>query len=306
MVTSLAALTVQGALPPPWQHVTPQHRDSPQPEEWRLVSNGRLADQGRADVVLFSPSDGRTLVTVSGHTVDEWDLTDPEHPERVGLPFPEGLDGVSAVGITPDGETLVTAGPSGLRRQSLTTGKSRWTVRDLGGDVKAVLALERSVRLTVATDGSTQVRDVRLTDGLTTVQGGISRAVGARSAQFTPDGRTLAVADTEGRAHLWDLSDPEHPRSKGEPFKMPSGGATALAFSPDGRLLAAVGDDRTVRLWDVTDAWKPRYLGTPLTDSGERVITLAFSSDTQLLATVGADGTTSAWWRRQLLHDSQG
>lgn len=305
MVTSMAVLAAQGVLPAPWQHVTPQRPHSPQPEEWRLIRNGRLADQGQADVVMFSPADGRTLVTVSGHGVEEWHLTDPEHPERVRAPFPESLDGVTAASITPDGGTLVTAGPSGLRGQSLDTGRLRWRVAGLGDDVKAMLALNRSVKLLVSENGSTLVRDVRLTDGKPTF-GGPSRAGAARSAQFTPDGRTLAVADTEGRAHLWDLSDPRHPRGKGQPFKIPGGGATALAFSPDGRLLAAVGDDRTVRLWDVTDAWKPRYLGTPLSDSGERVITLAFSSDTRLLATVGVDGMASLWWRRELPYDSRG
>jgi WD40 repeat protein len=65
------------------------------------------------------------------------------------------------------------------------------------------------------------------------------------SVALSPDGSTLAAADSDGTVSLWDLA---------------TGQATAtlfghtehvwsVAFSPDGHTLAAGSMDGTVRLW---------------------------------------------------------
>jgi WD40 repeat protein len=166
-------------------------------------------------------------------------------------------------------------------------------------EVKAVAAgRDRVVFADSGTTGSARLAELRLDTGrplrLTTLSR-LRQAVAA--AQFSADGRTLAVAGAEGAVRLWDVSDPRHPEAAGPAFGGPEGGTTALAFSPDARLLATVDSARTVRLWDVTDRARPRPLGRPLGDGTERVTALAFSPDARLVATVGADGTASLWWR---------
>jgi WD40 repeat protein len=291
----MAALTIPGVLPAPWQ-VTPRDTDPPRPERWRLVGDGGGKPGGYADALAFSPRDGRTLVLASDQRVQTWHLTDPEHPERIGLPAAKGVDGVSAVGVTPDGKILVAASSTGVSALSLDTGRLHWTVAGLGDSVKAVQAGEHSVKLAVSdTDDFTSVSEISLPDGQTAAIGR-RFSPAAHAAQFSPEGDLLALADADGQVYLWDIADPQAPRRDAR-FRTDGGEVLALAFSPDARLLATVGRDGIVRLWDVSDTSKPRYLGRPMTDRAERVSSLAFSSDARLLAVVNAEGLAQVWWR---------
>src|SRR5205807_835501 len=59
-------------------------------------------------------------------------------------------------------------------------------------------------------------------------------AVGVRSASFSPDGRTLAVACYEGTVKLLDPANGKERLG----LKGPKEGFNAVAFSPDGKALA--------------------------------------------------------------------
>ncbi|MFD8813919.1 WD40 repeat domain-containing protein [Streptomyces sp. NPDC059627] len=297
MTTCLAAAAAQGVLPDPWERFAPSRlREESPAERWHLVSNGRLTPQPHISAVAFTPPYGQLLVTLSADEMSTWDMTDPEHPEPIA--FDKSDAGrITAVGVTPDGLTVVTADGHGVTGRKVDTGKAAWTIPGGAEDVKAVQAEPHTVKFAADdSTGSTVLRNVAV--GKDPRDGSTSRlALAARSAQFSQDGRTLAVADPSGEVRLWDVSRPRTPRIKGIPFSPGGGSTTALAFSPDGRLLATVDRSRTVRLWDVSDAARPRYLGRPIPDDQSRIITLAFSPDTRLLATVSADGTASLWWR---------
>src|SRR5262249_8367630 len=64
---------------------------------------------------------------------------------------------------------------------------------------------------------------------------------------FSPDGRLLAAAGSNGNISLWDLGTGEC-RST---FSGHDGFVWALTFFHDGRTLASGGFDTTVLLWDV-------------------------------------------------------
>ena len=67
---------------------------------------------------------------------------------------------------------------------------------------------------------------------------------------FSPDGKLLATADTDGTVRLWN---PATRRPVGAPLLASTGrggGVDGVAFSPDGKLLASASDDGTVRLWN--------------------------------------------------------
>jgi len=103
---------------------------------------------------------------------------------------------------------------------------------------------------------------------------------------FSPDGKLLASAGTEGAVHLWDVESGQGVRRLAGSDKQ----VLALAFSPDGTRLASGGSDGVIRLWDVAGGEAIRGWPHP----GE-VRALAFFPDGQTLASAGADGAVRLW-----------
>lgn len=77
------------------------------------------------------------------------------------------------------------------------------------------------------------------------------------NAQFSPDGRRLAVVTTSGLVALWDLpegglADREPPKAvRREVEGRHDGVVWSAGFSEEGSLLVTASNDRTARLWDV-------------------------------------------------------
>ncbi|WP_436776472.1 nSTAND1 domain-containing NTPase [Yinghuangia sp. YIM S09857] len=115
----------------------------------------------------------------------------------------------------------------------------------------------------------------------------------AETAQFSPDGSTLAVRDFDDRVQLWDVRD----RQKlGEPLIDRSSDDEShfieAAFSPVSDILAIGDDDGTTRLWNT----KTRTLARePLKGHKDGVTAMRFSADGKLLAVGFTDGTVQVW-----------
>jgi eukaryotic-like serine/threonine-protein kinase len=105
---------------------------------------------------------------------------------------------------------------------------------------------------------------------------------------FSPDGKRLAVADTEYTVKIWEVETGKELAT----LRGHSGDVYTVAFSPlDGRWVASAGEDSTVKVWDShTGKLIRSFRGhTGLVNS------LAFTSDGRRLVTGSRDRTVKFW-----------
>jgi WD40 repeat protein len=106
------------------------------------------------------------------------------------------------------------------------------------------------------------------------------------SAALSPDGRTLALADSDGTLSLWTIATGQITTLTGS-----TGRVQSVVFSPDGRILASASLDSTVRLWDPAT-------GQPtatLFGHADFATSVAFSPDGRTLASGSQDKTVRLW-----------
>ena len=108
-----------------------------------------------------------------------------------------------------------------------------------------------------------------------------------RIIQFSPDGRSLAVADGDGEVLLWNWTGGESPTIKAHALPV-----QALAFSANGEMLATGASDESIKLWDLrTLAQKPNRFDGQMGS----VWSLAFSPNQRLLASGSRDMPVNLW-----------
>ena len=109
---------------------------------------------------------------------------------------------------------------------------------------------------------------------------------------FSPDGRTLAGLDVDGKAQLWDADTGTSQLT----LKGNEQWARMLEFSSDGKYLAIVDSDGNVRVWDITI--KPPHQSASLRvfkENSEDVSTLELSPDGKTLLVASKSGTIRVW-----------
>jgi WD40 repeat protein/serine/threonine protein kinase len=226
--------------------------------------NGRgLAGSGGPTARLWNTMTGQEMLVMPGH---------PACDPTTGI---ESID-YRPVAWSPDGAIL--AFPS-----QYSVVKTWWA--DSGRLLHAMnVNGSHPGRLAFAPDGKTLAAQIgpSLWDVASGQPTELSPSAYNKSAvAWSPDGRLLACADTEGEVQLWSIDSGQVARTaRGRP-----GYARAVGFSPDGRVLAAAGwDDCQVRLWDARSGAPLRSTqGRPDTNNADTA--LAWSADGKTLAT---------------------
>ncbi len=186
-------------------------------------------------------------------------------------------DGVRAVAVTPDGQTVLSGGEDGklLRFDLRQPGSPPAVLGAFPSAVRSVaLATHEDQAAAGFADGLTRVWDLGnpAAPPRELAGGGIVSALA-----FQPGRALLAVGSSDGAVRVWDLDKPESPAASFATGKR----VAAVAFSPDGATLAAgLANQGGALLWDVRQPSSPPRTAC----AGLDVRSLAFSPNGRRLA----------------------
>jgi hypothetical protein len=260
---------------------------------WNFVTGKliKLADpstQG-ATALAFSP-DGKLLAVSDGNgTVYLWDLATRKITEA--LSSPGTSQNLIGVGFSPDGKVLASSGGGGNGGQvdlwDVATGRLIKVLKDATAD--GWLAFSPDGQLLAATSSGPLFLWHAATGQKygTLYDPGTS---GLADVAFSPDSQTLAAADYNGTAYLWNVVTGNLTAALTAPGQNPNQEKNVLsvAFSPDGTLLATAGPFDHAYLWNVATH---KIVGTFTDpDSAAQVFGVAFSPDGKTLAICDLNG----------------
>ena len=260
-----------------------------------ILGDQRLRHWGPVTCVAISP-DGKWVVSGGvDRVVHFWDATNGQP----GPVLPGHGSGITAIAFARDGQLLAVGNNEGLVRVwHRVDGSAAWKEQvALKGYVNGTLALVWSpdgktlamAGLSMPAADKAPVGTIKLWDAVkgteqTTIEPIISGIV---AAAFSPDGKTLALAESggvkPGFIRLWDVATG---MDRAHLYDFP-GMIASLTYGADGKTLVAAGWDGTVHVWDVAKetlrkAFKP----------SERVRFVGLAPDGKTLALAGG-GTGS-------------
>jgi WD40 repeat protein len=204
----------------------------------RATIGAPLPQDGRADILAFSRDGGLLARTDRGGHLRVWDV---KSHEWIGPPIRR--DGfVLAVAFAPGNERLSTIWSDGsLRAYGIPGLAPDGEPLSLGEIASAAFGPDLKHITTGHRDGTIRIYDVDASRH--TLGTSVRTSEWLNGVAFSPDGKTLAIADDYG-VTLRDLASQTEKRSQG------IFGARSIVFTADGRTVATAGT-AGVKFWNV-------------------------------------------------------
>lgn len=254
----------------------PHVRESPDVDDADWVA-------GFEEVVSAQISpDGTRVATGGGRNASIWEVRSGTRLHE--LPAPDGTV-VQTVAFSPDGSRIVVASGD-LQVFDARSGREQWrktlrgrkavTYADWSRDGRFLVAAGKGGVATVYRANGKRVRTLTFGER------------GLMAAQFSPDGRRLALASGAGGVGIFDPSTGERTATLAVVRRRPT---TFVSFSPDGATLVAASEDGRAYAYDVaTGARQFRLKG-----HGDGLWSVQHSPDGRHLLTASRDGTAMIW-----------
>ena len=262
----------------------------------RPISTFRAAPRGPVRGMGYIPHTGLLVVGGDGGSLGIFDpdtgrlmqRLPADRPLGAGLPQVTGLGTQVPPSFSADGRLMATADfGSNVLLWRMRAGRVVGTPRSYRPSLGTLdVSLSPDGRtMTVVAELGVEVVDV------TTLRrrAGLPGASSVRSAQFTPDGRYVVGASSNGWARMWSTKT-WHP--VGPVLAGHTDAAQSASVSPDGRTVATGSADGTIRLYDVATQ-KP--VGAPLPAAPNQPVAPLFTPDGDYLLAITSAGEANRW-----------
>jgi WD40 repeat protein len=279
---------------------------------WTIGSSEEPANFSSDGTHVAISRDGKKMATVGwDNTVKLWD-----REQRRELKPLSGHDKfITSLAFSSDGKTLATASfDNTIKLWDLHTYEERATLKIDTMFVNSMVFSSHDSILAVIS-WRINLWDLRTNEEIRIKGYELTRV---SAAAFSPDGKTLGLATSDGTVRLWNVKPPFRwirtklsrflaPYPELLTFKAHENNIDSLAFSPDGQKLATASGDGTVKLWDIASEmrslWKvglaqffsKRQQLATLKGHEDTVKSVAFSSNGEVLVTASPDGTAKLW-----------
>ncbi len=259
-------------------------------EQARLATSRELAAASVSNLQI----DPERSVLLALHALSTSDTLEARNALHQALPELHLLHTIQAhtqapgLAISPDGGRLASIGVNGEAKiWDAFTYQQLLSLAGDPGDFGFNIAFSADGKL-VAALASTKIVFWDSTTGrkLFSLSGDLYLPNRRNHMSFSPDGKSLAVANMDGVPKVWDLTNQEELFSLAG-HEQP---CDAIDYSPDGKRLATGDDMGVIKIWEAETG---KELSSFI--QGGLIHSVAFSPDGARLAVAGEDGILKIW-----------